>query len=173
PQVEDLSSDSESTLKLYGMDDPVTANFGRMCLMARRFAEAGVRFIQVTHNDNKVQWDQHSDLKSGHEKNAREVDLPIAGLLKDLKARGLLEDTLIWWGSEFGRTPTAESADGRDHNPEGFTMWLAGGGVKGGTEYGQTDELGFSVIENPVHVHDLQATWMYLMGFDHTKLTYR
>jgi hypothetical protein len=173
PKVEDLSNESESTLKLYGMDDPVTANFGRMCLMARRFAEAGVRFIQVTHNDNKVQWDQHSDLKNGHEKNAREVDLPIAGLLKDLKARGLLEDTLIWWGSEFGRTPTAESADGRDHNPEGFTMWLAGGGVKGGLRYGSTDDYGYFATENKVHIHDLHATMLHLMGLDHEKLTYR
>ena len=113
PKVEDLSGESAATQQLYGMNDPVTANFGRMCLMARRFAEAGVRFIQVTHSDSKVQWDQHSDLKVGHEKNAREVDLPIAGLLTDLKARGLLDDTLIWWGSEFGRTPTVEI--GRAH----------------------------------------------------------
>src|SRR5688572_15933224 len=138
PKIEDLSGETPATLKLYGMDDPATSNFGRMCLMARRFAEAGVRFIQVTHNDNKVQWDQHADLKEGHEKNAREVDLPIAGLLYDLKARGLLEDTLVWWGGEFGRTPTAEGTNGRDHNPEGFTMWLAGGGVQGGLRYGST-----------------------------------
>ena len=173
PKVEDLSSESEGTQKLYGLDNPVTANFGRMCLMARRFVESGVRFIQVTHNDNKVQWDQHSDLKDGHEKNAREVDLPIAGLLQDLKARGLLEDTLVWCGSEFGRTPTAEGKNGRDHNPEGFTMWLAGGGVKGGLRYGSTDDYGYFATENKVHIHDLHATILHLMGMDHERLTYR
>ena len=173
PKVEDLSSESKATQQLYGLDDPVTANFGRMCLMARRFAEAGVRFIQVTHNDDKVQWDQHSNLKAGHEKNAREVDLPIAGLLADLRARGLLDDTLIWWGGEFGRTPTAETADGRDHNPEGFTMWLAGGGVKGGFRYGNSDDYGYFAAENKVHIHDLHATMLHLLGLDHERLTYR
>jgi hypothetical protein len=173
PRVEDLSGESVATQKLYGMDDPVTANFGRMCLTARRFAEAGVRFIQVTHSDSKVQWDQHSDLKNGHEKNAREVDLPIAGLLYDLKARGLLEDTLVWWGGEFGRTPVAESGNGRDHNPEGFTMWLAGGGVKGGRRYGSTDDYGYYAAENKVHIHDLHATILHLLGLDHERLTYR
>ena len=172
PRVEDLSGETDATQKLYGLDSPVTANFGRMCLMARRFAEAGVRFIQVTHNDNKVQWDQHSDLKPGHEKNAREVDVPIAGLLADLKARGLLEDTLIWWGGEFGRTPTAEGS-GRDHNQEGFTMWLAGGGVKGGMRYGTTDDYGYYATENKVHIHDLHATILHLLGLDHERLTYR
>jgi hypothetical protein len=173
PGIEDLSGESAATHKLYGLDDPVTANFARMCLMARRFAEAGVRFIQVTHNDNKVQWDQHADLKNGHEKNAREVDLPIAGLLYDLKARGLLDDTLVWWGGEFGRTPTAEGKDGRDHNPEGFTMWLAGGGVKGGLRYGSTDDYGYFAAENKVHIHDLHATILDLLGLDHERLTYR
>lgn len=174
PQVEDLSGESEATQKLYGLDNPVTANFGRMCLKARRFAEAGVRFIQVTHNDGKVQWDQHSDLKAGHEKNASEVDLPIAGLLYDLKARGLLEDTLIWWGGEFGRTPTAEGGGtGRDHNQEGFTMWLAGGGVKGGMRYGSTDDYGYYATENKVHIHDLHATILHQLGLDHERLTYR
>jgi len=173
PDVEDLSSETPATMKLYGMDDPVTANFGRMCLLARRFAESGVRFIQVTHNDDKVQWDQHSNLKRDHEKNAREVDQPITGLLTDLKQRGLLEDTLIWWGSEFGRTPTAESADGRDHNPEGFTMWLAGGGVKGGFRYGSTDDYGYYAAENKVHIHDFHATLLHAMGLDHERLTYR
>ena len=172
PKVEDLSRETEATQKLYGLDSPMTANFGRMCLMARRFAEAGVRFIQVTHNDDKVQWDQHSDLKPGHEKNAREVDLPIAGLLADLKARGLLEDTLIWWGGEFGRTPTAEGS-GRDHNQEGFTMWLAGGGVKGGLRYGATDDYGYYATENKVHIHDMHATILHLLGLDHERLTYR
>ena len=174
PKVEDLSSESAATHRLYGLDNPVTANFGRMCLMARRFAEAGVRYIQVTHNDDKVQWDQHADLKNGHEKNAREVDLPIAGLMYDLKSRGLLEDTLVWWGSEFGRTPTAESGNnGRDHNPEGFTMWLAGGGVKGGLRYGSTDDYGYFATENKVHIHDLHATMLHLLGLDHERLTYR
>lgn len=173
PQLEDISRESVATQRLYGLDDPVTANFGRMCLMARRFAEAGVRFIQVTHNDDKVQWDQHSDLKAGHEKNAREVDRPIAGLLYDLKARGLLDDTLVWWGSEFGRTPTAEGPDGRDHNPEGFTMWLAGGGVRAGLRYGSTDDYGYFAAENKVHIHDLHATILHLLGLDHERLTYR
>jgi len=174
PQIEDLSNESATTKRLYGMDAPVTANFGRMCLLARRFAEAGVRFIQVTHNDDKVQWDQHSNLKRDHEKNAREVDLPIAGLLADLKQRGLLEDTLIWWGSEFGRTPTAEGTrDGRDHNPEGFTMWLAGGGVKGGFRYGATDDYGYYAAEDKVHIHDLHATLLHALGLEHERLTYR
>ena len=173
PKVEDLSDETEATKQLYGIDDPATANFGRMCLLARRFSEQGVRFIQVTHSDSKVQWDQHGDLKNGHEKNAREVDKPIAGLLKDLKARGLLEDTLVWWGGEFGRTPVAEGKNGRDHNPEGFTMWLAGGGVKGGTRYGATDDYGYFAAENKVHIHDLHATILHLMGLDHEKLTYR
>jgi hypothetical protein len=173
PRVEDLSTETEATQRLYGLDDPKTANFGRMCLMARRFVEAGVRFIQVTHNDDKVQWDQHSDLKAGHEKNALEVDRPIAGLLRDLKQRGLLEDTLIWWGGEFGRTPTAEGNNGRDHNPDGFTMWLAGGGVRGGLRYGATDDYGYYAAENKVHIHDLHATMLHLLGLNHEQLTYR
>ena len=173
PKVEDLSGESAATRKLYGMNEPATANFGRMCLMARRFSEAGVRFVQVTHSDSNVQWDQHSDLKAGHEKNAREVDLPIAGLLHDLKQRGLLEDTLVWWGGEFGRTPTAEGKNGRDHNPEGFTMWLAGGGVKGGLRYGTTDDYGYYAAEDKVHIHDLHATILHLMGLNHERLTYR
>ena len=173
PRVEDLSQESAATQALFGMDDPVTANFGRMCLLARRFAENGVRFIQVTHSDSKVQWDQHSDLKNGHEKNAREVDRPIAGLLADLKARGLLEDTLVWWGGEFGRTPTVEGSNGRDHNPEGFTMWLAGGGAKAGLHYGATDDYGFYAAENKVHIHDMHATILHLLGLNHEQLTYR
>ena len=173
PLVEDLSGETLATQQLYGMDDPVNANFGRMCLMARRFAERGVRFIQVTHSDSHVQWDQHSDLKKGHEKNAREVDKPIAGLLRDLKARGLLEDTLVWWGGEFGLTPTCEGTNGRDHNPEGFTMWLAGGGVKGGFRYGSTDDYGYYAAEDKVHIHDLHATILHLLGLDHERLTYR
>ncbi len=142
PEAEDISGESLATRNLYGLNDPVTANFGRQCLLARRFAERGVRFIQATHSDPNVQWDQHGNLRQGHEAKAHEVDLPIAGLLTDLKARGLLDDTLVWWGGEFGRTPTVEGGgnDGRDHNPEGFTHWLAGGGVKGGYHHGATDD---------------------------------
>jgi hypothetical protein len=173
PEAEDISHETRQTLSLYGMDDPITANFGRQCLLARRFAERGVRFIQVTHSDTMVQWDQHSDLKKGHEKNAREVDRPIAGLLVDLKQRGLLDDTLVLWGGEFGRTPTMQGSDGRDHNPEGFTMLMAGGGVKRGYRYGATDEYGYYAVENKMHVHDLHATMLHLLGIDHLKLTYR
>jgi hypothetical protein len=173
PEAQDLSRETPETRKLYGIDDPVTANFGRQCLMARRFAERGVRFIQVTHSDSKVQWDQHSDLKEGHQKNAREVDRPIAGLLEDLKARGLFADTLVVWGGEFGRTPTAEGTNGRDHNPEGFTMWLAGGGVKGGFRFGATDDYGYFAVEDRVHIHDLHATVLHLLGIDHERLTFR
>jgi hypothetical protein len=173
PVLEDLSQETEATQRLYGLDDPLTANFGRMCLLARRSSERGVRFVQVTHSDSQVQWDQHSDLKAGHAKNAREVDKPIAGLLKDLKARGLLDDTLVWWGGEFGRTPVAEGTNGRDHNPEGFTMWLAGGGVKGGLRYGATDDYGYYAAVDKVHIHDLHATLLHLLGLDHERLTYR
>ncbi|MBK8094059.1 MAG: DUF1501 domain-containing protein [Verrucomicrobiaceae bacterium] len=173
PQLQDIRGESEATRKLYGMDDPLTENFGRQCLMARRFAEAGVRFIQVTHSDGFVQWDQHSDLLKGHSENASEVDKPIAGLLRDLKARGLLEDTLVLWGGEFGRTPVAQGSDGRDHNPHGFTMWMAGGGVKAGTAYGATDDYGYYAAEDKVHIHDLHATILHLMGMNHEKLTYR
>jgi hypothetical protein len=173
PEIEDLSRETAATHRLYGLDDPKTANFGRQCLLARRFAERGVRFVQVTHSDSMVQWDQHGDLKQGHAKNALEVDLPIAGLLTDLKSRGLLDDTLVFWGGEFGRTPTAQGKDGRDHNPEGFTMWLAGGGVKGGVKHGATDDYGFYAVENKVHIHDLHATLLYLLGLDHERLTYR
>jgi hypothetical protein len=175
PEVEDLSGESQATRNLYGLNDPVTANFGRQCLLARRFAERGVRFIQVTHSDPLVQWDQHGNLRQGHEQKAREVDLPIAGLLTDLKARGLLDDTLVWWGGEFGRTPTAEGGgnDGRDHNPEGFTHWLAGGGVKRGFHHGATDDYGWHAEQDRVHIHDLHATILHLLGLDHERLTYR
>ena len=172
PEVEDISSESEATLKLYGLDQKVTSDFGRQCLMARRFAERGVRFVQVTHSDSNVQWDQHGNLKTGHEKNALEVDKPIAGLLKDLKARGLLEDTLVLWGGEFGRTPTVQGTNGRDHNPYGFTMWLAGGGVKRGFKYGATDEFGYYAAENKMHIHDVHATILHLLGLDHESLTH-
>jgi hypothetical protein len=175
PEVEDFSGESQATRNLYGLGDPITANFGRQCLLARRFAERGVRFIQVTHSDPNVQWDQHGNLRQGHEAKAREVDLPIAGLLTDLKARGLLEDTLVWWGGEFGRTPTVEGGgnDGRDHNPEGFTHWLAGGGVKPGHHHGATDDYGWHAEKDRVHMHDLHATILHLLGLDHERLTYR
>ncbi len=173
PEAENIASESPATRRLYGLDDSVTANFGRQCLLARRFAERGVRFIQVTHSDAAVQWDQHANLRRDHEKNAREVDLPIAGLLHDLKSRGLLDDTLVWWGSEFGRTPTAENNDGRDHNPDGFTMWLAGGGVKPGFRHGATDDSGWHAAHDKVHIHDLHATILHLLGLDHERLTYR
>jgi uncharacterized protein (DUF1501 family) len=173
PEAQDIKRESEATKRLYGIDDPVTANFGRQCLMARRFAERGVRFIQVTHSDSMVQWDQHSNLRKGHTKNAAEVDKPISGLLRDLKSRGLLDDTLVLWGGEFGRTPTAEGKDGRDHNPEGFTMWMAGGGVKRGVAYGATDDYGYFAAQDKVHIHDLHATILALLGLNHEKLTYR
>lgn len=173
PQVEDISDESAATLKLYGLDKTITEDFGRQCLLARRFAERGVRFIQVTHSNTKVQWDQHSDLLNGHNANSLEVDLPIAGLLSDLKSRGLLEDTLVMWGGEFGRTPVAQGKNGRDHNPEGFTMWMAGGGVKRGFRYGATDEYGYFAVKDRMHVHDLHATLLHLLGLDHERLTFR
>jgi hypothetical protein len=171
PALQELHGETDATRKLYGLDDPVTANFGRQCLMARRFAEAGVRFVQVTHS---YKWDQHSELTRDHAKNAREVDKPIAALLIDLKARGLLDDTLVLWGGEFGRTPVTElNGDGRDHNPQGYTMWLAGGGVKPGFTHGRTDDYGYFAVEDKVHVHDLHATMLHLLGLDHERLTYR
>jgi len=170
PRLQDISDESPAMLKQYGLDDPKTANFGRQCLMARRFAEAGVRFVQVSHS---YKWDQHGGLKADHAKNALEVDRPIAGLITDLKARGLLDDTLVLWGGEFGRTPTAQGDDGRDHNPQGYTMWLAGGGVKPGLQYGATDDYGYYAVENKVHIHDLHATMLHLLGLDHLRLTYR
>ncbi len=173
PKVQDLSRETAATHAMYGLNDSITEDFGRQCLLARRFAEAGVRFIQITHSDTNVQWDQHSDLKAGHEKNAAEVDQPIAALLQDLKQRGLLQDTLLLWGGEFGRTPVAQGKNGRDHNPDGFTMWMAGCGVKGGMRYGATDEYGFYAVENKMHIHDVHATMLHLLGLDHERLTYR
>lgn len=174
PEIQDLSGETAETLSLYGIGEQPTDDFGRQCLLARRFAEAGVRFIQVTHSDSKVQWDQHANLREGHAEKAAEVDKPIAGLLADLKRRGLLEDTLVLWGGEFGRTPVAEATDnGRDHNPEGFTMWMAGGGVRGGFRYGSTDDYGYYATENAMHIHDVHATMLALLGLDHERLTYR
>ena len=173
PDIQDLSQESAETHRLYGLDEKISEDFGRQCLLARRFLERGVRFVQVTHSDSKVQWDQHSDLLNGHTKNAKEVDRPIGGLLTDLKARGLLEDTLVWWGGEFGRTPCVQGSNGRDHNPEGFTMWLAGGGAKPGLRYGATDEFGYYAAQDKVHIHDLHATILHLLGLDHLQLTHR
>ena len=175
PEIQDIRGETEATRNLYGLDNPVTEDFGRQCLMARRFAERGVRFVQVSHSDSKVQWDQHGNLKKGHTEKASEVDKPIAGLLHDLKARGLLEDTLVLWSGEFGRTPTVQGAgmDGRDHNPWGFTMWMAGGGVKGGFAHGATDDYGFYAERDKMHIHDVHATLLHLLGIDHEKLTYR
>lgn len=173
PSAQDLSQETPATQALYGLNDPITTDFGRQCLLARRFAERGVRFIQVTHSDTNVQWDQHANLKEGHDKNALEVDRPIAGLLTDLKQRGLLEETLLLWGGEFGRTPVAQGKNGRDHNPEGFTMWMAGGGVKTGIRYGATDEYGYYAQEKKMHIHDLHATLLALLGLEHDQLTYR
>jgi hypothetical protein len=170
PGVFDLSKESKETLELYGIGQDTTDDFGRQCLLARRFAESGVRFIQCSHS---YKWDQHGALKQDHAKNALEVDKPIAGLLVDLERRGLLKDTLVWWGGEFGRTPTAQGGDGRDHNPHAFSMWFAGGGVKPGMVYGTTDDFGYYAIQNKVHMHDLHATILALLGLDHEKLTYR
>jgi hypothetical protein len=175
PGVLDLSKESQATHALYGIGEKATDNFGRQCLMARRLCEAGVRYVQVTYGDNTANpaWDQHSNLAK-HADHAAAVDKPVAGLLADLKQRGLLDDTLVWWGGEFGRTPYAEkNGTGRDHNPGGFTVWLAGGGVKPGFAYGATDEFGHLAVENKVHMHDLHATILHLMGLDHEKLTYR
>ena len=175
PEVMDISNESAATKKLYGIDDEPTDNYGRQCLMARRMAEAGVRFIQVNYSDNSNNpaWDQHNDMPK-HKEHALAVDKPIAGLLTDLKQRGLLEDTLVWWGGEFGRTPYAQkNGDGRDHNPTGFTVWLAGGGVRPGLIYGETDEFGQYAVENRVHMHDLHATILHLLGLDHERLTFR
>jgi hypothetical protein len=174
PDAFDLNRESETTRRRYGIGQKETDVFGRQCLLARRLVERGVRFVQLYYTTGGFQpWDQHSDLKGGHARNAKATDLPIANLLRDLEARGLLDTTLVLWGGEFGRTPAAEGADGRDHHPYGFTMWLAGGGVRGGLSYGATDEFGWDAVENRVHVHDLHATILHLLGLDHEKLTYR
>jgi len=175
PQLLDLTKESAATLQMYGVDEKETNDFGRQCLMARRFCEAGVRYIQVTYGDGTANpaWDQHSNLPK-HAEHALRVDKPIAGLLEDLDQRGLLEDTIVWWGAEFGRTPYAQdNGTGRDHNPGGFTTWLAGGGLKSGFRYGATDEFGAKAVENKIHMHDLHATILHLLGMDHERLTYR
>ena len=175
PNVLDLAGESAATLSLYGIGEKPTDDFGRQLLMARRLCESGVRYVQVTYGDNTANpaWDQHSNLPK-HADHARAVDKPIAGFLADLKQRGLLEDTLVWWGGEFGRTPYAEkNGTGRDHNPGGFTVWLAGGGVKPGFAFGETDEWGHHAIKDKVHMHDLHATVLHLLGLNHEQLTYR
>jgi hypothetical protein len=172
PDAVDLARETEATKKLYGMDQKETAAFGRNCLLARRLVERGVRFVQLYHGAGS-KWDAHSGIEKNHAEQCRSSDLPIAGLLQDLKARGLLDSTLVIWGGEFGRTPMSEKGDGRDHNPYGFTMWLAGGGVKGGQAIGATDEVGLHAVEDRLHVHDLHATILYLLGLDHMGLVYR
>ncbi len=177
PELADLAGESEATRKMYGLDEKDTEEFGRACLIARRLVERGVRFVELLSpkRDGVDRWDQHAGLKHGHALNAKATDQPIAALLRDLKGRGLLDDTLVLWGGEFGRTPTAQGSGdklGRDHHPYGYSMWLAGGGVKAGTVYGATDEYGYYAVENRVHVHDLHATVLHLLGFDHTRLTY-
>ena len=174
PGIFDLSKEAKDTLSSYGIGDKTTDEFGRQCLMARRLAESGVRYIQISYSNssNNPPWDQHGNMPK-HMAHARATDKPVAGLLKDLKQRGLLEDTLVWWGSEFGRTPFSQGKDGRDHNPKGFTTILAGGGVKQGVRYGATDEWGAEAVEGRVHMHDLHATILHLLGMNHKKLTYR
>jgi hypothetical protein len=174
PDLMDLSAETASTLQLYGIDKKETEDFGRQCLLARRMAEADVRYIQINYADESTnpRWDQHSNMPK-HADHARAVDRPVAGLLADLEQRGLLEDTLVWWGGEFGRTPFAQGKDGRDHNPRGFTVWLAGGGTKAGHVHGSTDEIGHHAVSEKVHMHDLHATILHLLGLDHEKLTYR
>lgn len=171
PLAVDLSRESESIKSLYGMDKPETAVYGRNCLLARRLVESGVRFVQL-YSGAGSKWDSHSKLEENHTRLCRSVDRPIAGLLTDLKQRGLLDETLVIWGGEFGRTPMSEQGGGRDHNPGGFTMWMAGGGVKGGQTIGATDELGLYAIQDKMHVHDLHATVLHLLGVDHTQLIY-
>ena len=178
PEATDIEGESEATRRLYGMDSSFehTRSYGRQCLVARRLVERGVRFIELTcpRAHGTQRWDAHGDLRKNHSLNALAIDQPIAGLLTDLKARGLLDETLVLWSGEFGRTPFAQGGgDGRDHNPFGFSLWLAGGGVRGGMTYGATDDYGYKAVENKVEIHDLHATMLYLLGLDHERLTYR
>ncbi len=178
PEAFDISNESPATQRLYGVDNPTTEIFGKQCLLARRLVERGVRMVQVYHTQTSHRsscqlWDQHGNLHVELPNNCAATDQPVAALLKDLKSRGLLDETLVVWGGEFGRTPTAENGDGREHHPFGFTMWLAGGGVKGGMVHGSTDEYGWYAQQDKVHVHDLHATILHLMGMNHEKLTYR
>ena len=170
PELMDLSNESKETLERYGIKDPNESSYARNCLLARRLAERGVRFVQLFHEV----WDQHGGLTAGVKTNAADTDRPSAALVQDLRERGLLDDTLVIWGGEFGRTPMVQGGnDGRDHHNRCFSMWFAGGGFKRGYVHGQTDDFGFNVVSDPVHVHDLNATLMHLLGFDHTRLTYR
>jgi hypothetical protein len=171
PELVDLSRETEETRRLYGIGEKETDEFGTRCLLARRLSEAGVRFVQLYSGDTNG-WDAHSDVDKNHSELCRRTDKPIAGLLKDLKRRGLWNDTLVIWGGEFGRMPMSEQGKGRDHNPWGYTVWLAGGGVKGGMAYGSTDAVGLRAAENKVHIHDLHATLLHLLGIDHERLTY-
>jgi hypothetical protein len=177
PELVDLAGESAATKRLYGFDDEDahTQGYARQCLLARRLVERGVRFVELTCPmlSGYDRWDQHSGLEQGHRDNAHAVDQPIAGLLKDLRARGLLDTTLVVWAGEFGRTPMAQGANGRDHNPHGFSIWLAGGGVRGGQVYGATDEYGYFAVEDKVTIHDLHATMLHLLGMDHTRMTFR
>ncbi len=176
PEVTDVSKEPDHIKKMYGLEASYnnTRTYGAQCLMARRLVEKGVGFIELTINGgNGDRWDQHGGLRDGHQKNALAVDQPIGALIKDLKQRGLLDSTLIVFAGEFGRTPFAQGRDGRDHNPQGFSIWMAGGGIKGGTIYGATDEYGYHAIENKLTVHDLHANMLHLMGVDHTKQTFR
>jgi uncharacterized protein (DUF1501 family) len=176
PDLMEMKDETEATRRMYGFDATTkgTASFARQCLLARRLIERGVRFVELTCPSlGHDRWDQHQNLKTGHEDNARAVDQPIAALLEDLQQRGLLDETLVVWSGEFGRTPFAQGEAGRDHNPFGFSLWLAGGGVKAGTIYGATDEFGYKVIENKAEIHDLHATMLHLLGLDHTRVTFR
>lgn len=170
PDLIDISGEPEHIRELYGINQKETEDFGHRCLLARRFCEAGVRYLQVS---TPYVWDQHGNLKAGHQKNALAVDQPISALLTDLKQRGLMEDTLVVWGTEFGRTPIVQGSNGRDHNPAGFTIWMTGAGVKPGLSYGETDEYGYYAVNNKVHMHDLHATILHILGIDHEQLTYR
>jgi hypothetical protein len=176
PELMDVRSETALTRRLYGLDAEYapTRIFAAQCLIARRLVERGARFIELTcPNVGADRWDQHGGLRRGHENNARAVDQPIAALLRDLKARGLLESTLVVWAGEFGRTPFAQGSDGRDHNQYGFSIWLAGGGIRGGMVYGETDEWGYKVVRGRVEIHDLHATMLHLLGVEHTRLTVR
>jgi len=178
PEAFDIGGETEATRHLYGMDEPVTEIFGKQCLLARRLVERGVRCVQVYHTQTSKRsscqlWDQHGGLKEELPANCAATDKPMAGLLKDLKSRGLLDETLVLWGGEFGRTPTAEGNNGREHHPFGFTMWMAGGGIQGGLTHGATDDYGWHAIQDRVHVHDLHATILHQMGIHHEQLTYR
>ena len=173
PAAADLANETEETKRLYGMQEPESRTYGSQLLTARRLVERGVRVIQVYSGGTNSDWDSHSKIDVNHRLRTQETDAPIAGLLADLKRRGMLDETLVIWGGEFGRLPMSEGGRGRDHNPHGFVMWMAGGGVQGGVSYGETDEVGFRAVVNPVSVHDIHATILYLLGLDHTRLTYR